>query len=237
MQRTDTLWRRGQFCRGMAGLTVLLLTLSWAGSAFAEQSVEAQRQAVIQGILDDNAGDPAGLVDAIKNIFGDLQGDEAVARAKQILDALPSELSDAQWASIKTAIGDKASDLVSSSASQSIMSQLAAKESALGKTQKAGDSVSSSVSQSTMSQLAAKESALGKTQKAGDSVSSSVSQSTMSQLAAKESALGKTLLQAKVITDEGDPADGGDARESSRASSAPMAPPQDQVDCTSASCQ
>jgi len=192
----------------MAGLTVLLLTLSWAGSAFAEQSVEAQRQAVIQGILDDNAGDPAGLVDAIKNIFGDLQGDEAVARAKQILDALPSELSDAQWASIKTAIGDKASDLVSSSASQSIMSQ-----------------------------LAAKESALGKTQKAGDSVSSSVSQSTMSQLAAKESALGKTLLQAKVITDEGDPADGGDARESSRASSAPMAPPQDQVDCTSASCQ
>ncbi|HIF99006.1 MAG TPA: hypothetical protein EYQ54_18625 [Myxococcales bacterium] len=208
MQRTDTLWRRGQFCRGMAGLTVLLLTLSWAGSAFAEQSVEAQRQAVIQGILDDNAGDPAGLVDAIKNIFGDLQGDEAVARAKQILDALPSELSDAQWASIKTAIGDKASDLVSSSASQSIMSQ-----------------------------LAAKESALGKTQKAGDSVSSSVSQSTMSQLAAKESALGKTLLQAKVITDEGDPADGGDARESSRASSAPMAPPQDQVDCTSASCQ
>ncbi len=208
MQRTDTLWRRGQFCRGMAGLTVLLLTLSWAGSAFAEQSVEAQRQAVIQGILDDNAGDPAGLVDAIKNIFGDHQGDEAVARAKQILDALPSELSDAQWASIKTAIGDKASDLVSSSASQSIMSQ-----------------------------LAAKESALGKTQKAGDSVSSSVSQSTMSQLAAKESALGKTLLQAKVITDEGDPADGGDARESSRASSAPMAPPQDQVDCTSASCQ
>ncbi len=208
MRRTNTLWRRGQFCRGMAGLTVLLLTLSWAGSAFAEQSVEAQRQAVIQGILDDNAGDPAGLVDAIKNIFGDHQGDEAVARAKQILDALPSELSDAQWASIKTAIGDKASDLVSSSASQSIMSQ-----------------------------LAAKESALGKTQKAGDSVSSSVSQSTMSQLAAKESALGKTLLQAKVITDEGDPADGGDARESSRASSAPMAPPQDQVDCTSASCQ
>jgi hypothetical protein len=135
MRRTNTLWRKGQFCRAMAGLKVLLLTLSWAGSATAQQSVEAQRQAVIQGILDDNAGDPAGLVDAIKNIFGNLQGAEAVARAQQLLAALPSELSDSQWASIKTAIGDKAGDLVSSSASQAIMSQLAAKESALGKTQ------------------------------------------------------------------------------------------------------
>ena len=162
----------------MAGLLALLFTLfftlSWVGSAFAQDSIEAQRQAVVQGIIADNAGDPAALQDAIENIFGNVQGDEAVARAQQILDALPSELSDAQWGAIKAAIGAKAGALISAGASQAINTQLAAKESALGKTQ----------------------------------------------------------LQASVVAE-----DGGESGENSSAAGAPSAPPQDQVNCTSASCE
>jgi hypothetical protein len=132
MQQLDMLRSNG---RATAALLALLLTLTWAGSAVAQQSVDAQRQAVVQGILADNADNPAALQAAIENIFGNVQGDEAVARAQQILDALPSELSDAQWGAIKAALGAKAGALISAGASQAINTQLAAKESALGKTQ------------------------------------------------------------------------------------------------------
>ena len=128
MRRLDTR-------RTVAVLLAMFLTLSWATGAFAQQSLEAQRRAVIEGILAETAGDPAALQTAIENIFGSLQGDEAVARAGQIIDALPSELSDAQWSAFKAAISAKAGALVSGAATQSIMAKLAAKESALGKTQ------------------------------------------------------------------------------------------------------
>ena len=135
MQRLDTLRSNGGLGRAPAALLALLLTLTWAGSAVAQQSVDAQRQAVVEGIIADNAGNPAALQSAIENIFGNVQGDEAVARAQQILSALPSELSDAQWAAIKAAIGAKAGALISAGATQAINTELAAKESALGKTQ------------------------------------------------------------------------------------------------------
>ena len=128
MRRLDTR-------RTVAVLLAMFLTLSWATGAFAQQSLEAQRRAVIEGILAETAGDPTALQAAIENIFGSLQGDEAVARAGQIIDALPSELSDAQWSAFKAAISAKAGALVSAGATQSIMAKLAAKESALGKTQ------------------------------------------------------------------------------------------------------
>ena len=184
MQQLDTLRSNGQAGRAMAGLLALLFTLfftlSWVGSASAQDSIEAQRQAVVQGIIADNADDPAALQAAIENIFGNVQGDEAVARAQQILDALPSELSDAQWGAIKAGIGAKAGALISAGASQSINAQLAAKESALGKTQ----------------------------------------------------------LQASVVTDDaGDDSDDGDSGDNSSAGGAPNAPPQDQVNCVSASCE
>ena len=174
MQRLDTLRSNGGLGRAPAALLALLLTLTWAGSAVAQQSVDAQRQAVVEGIIADNADNPAALQSAIENIFGNVQGDEAVARAQQILSALPSELSDAQWAAIKAAIGAKAGALISAGATQAINTELAAKESALGKTQ----------------------------------------------------------LQASVVAEEG-----GDTGESSSAGGAPNAPPQDQVNCTSASCE
>ena len=135
MQRLDTLRSNGQRGRVMAGLLALLFTLSWVGGAFAEESRGSQRQAVVQGIIADNADDPAALQDAIENIFGNVQGEDAVARAQQILDALPSELTDAQWGAIKAALGAKAGALNSLGASQAINTQLAAKESALGKAQ------------------------------------------------------------------------------------------------------
>jgi hypothetical protein len=119
----------------MAGLLALLFTLSWVGGAFAEESRGSQRQAVVQGIIADNADDPAALQDAIENIFGNVQGEDAVARAQQILDALPSQLTDAQWGAIKAALGAKAGALISTGATQAINTQLAAKESALGKAQ------------------------------------------------------------------------------------------------------
>ena len=187
MQMLGTPRSNGQGGRAMAALLALLFTLfctlSWAGSAFAQDSIEAQRQAVVQGIIADNADDPAALQDAIENIFGNVQGDEAVARAQQILDALPSELSDAQWGAIKAGIGAKAGALISAGASQSINAQLAAKESALGKAQ----------------------------------------------------------LQASVVTDDAgddsDAGDDGDSGDNSSAGGAPNAPPQDQVNCVSASCE
>lgn len=135
MQRLDMFRSNGRQGRATAALLALLLTLTWAGSAVAEQTPDAQRQAVIEGILADNADNPAALQDAIANIFGDVQGDQAIARAQQILSALPSELSDAQWAAIKAAIGEKASALISAGASQAINTELAAKESALRKSQ------------------------------------------------------------------------------------------------------
>ena len=135
MQRLDTLRSNGQRGRVMAGLLALLFTLSWVGGAFAEESRGSQRQAVVQGIIADNADDPAALQDAIENIFGNVEGEEAVARAQQILDALPSELTDAQWGAIKAALGAKAGALISTGAIQAINTQLAAKESALGKAQ------------------------------------------------------------------------------------------------------
>jgi hypothetical protein len=135
MQRLDTLRSNGQRGRVMAGLLALLFTLSWVGGAFAEESRGSQRQAVVQGIIADNADDPAALQDAIENIFGNVQGEDAVARAQQILDALPSQLTDAQWGAIKAALGAKAGALISTGAIQAINTQLAAKESALGKAQ------------------------------------------------------------------------------------------------------
>jgi hypothetical protein len=135
MQRLDTLRSNGQRGRVMAGLLALLFTLSWVGGAFAEESRGSQRQAVVQGIIADNADDPAALQDAIENIFGNVEGEEAVARAQQILDALPSQLTDAQWGAIKAALGAKAGALISTGAIQAINTQLAAKESALGKAQ------------------------------------------------------------------------------------------------------
>jgi hypothetical protein len=135
MQRLDMFRSNGRQGRATAALLALLFTLTWAGSAVAEQTPDAQRQAVIEGILADNADNPAALQDAIANIFGDVQGDQAIARAQQILSALPSELSDAQWAAIKAAIGAKASALISAGASQAINTELAAKESALRKSQ------------------------------------------------------------------------------------------------------
>jgi hypothetical protein len=133
MQRQDMFRSNGRQGRATAALLALLFTLTWAGSAVAEQTPDAQRQAVIEGILAANADNPAALQDAIANIFGDVQGDQAIARAQQILSALPSELSDAQWAAIKAAIGAKASALISAGASQAINTELAAKESALRK--------------------------------------------------------------------------------------------------------
>lgn len=174
MQRIDTLRGNGQGGRLMAGLLALLLTLSWVGGAFAQDSRGDQRQAVVQGIIADNAGDTAALQDAIENIFGNVQGEEAVARAQQILDALPPELTDAQWGAIKAAIGAKAGALISTRASTAINTQIAAKESARGKAQ----------------------------------------------------------LQASVVTE-----DSGGSGKSNSAGGAPSAPPLQQVNCASASCE
>ena len=130
MRRLDILLYSRFSALAMAVLMVLALG---ASGAYAADSLQAERQKVIQQILDTNKNDPAALEASIKNIFGDLQGDEAVARAQQILDALPSEMSDAQWGAVKAAITAKSSRLVSPAASTAIDEKLAAKESALGK--------------------------------------------------------------------------------------------------------
>lgn len=115
-------------------LLTLGLTLAAAGSAYGEESVQVRRQAAIQKILDDNAGDPDGMKNSIQKIFGDVQGDDAVVRTRQILDALPPDISDEDWEAIKAALSEKAGQLVSPAASQMIVEKLAAKESELGKT-------------------------------------------------------------------------------------------------------
>jgi len=112
-----------------------MLTLLAAGTAQA-QSPRAERQAAaIQQILSDNAGNAEGIKAEIKKIMGIVQGDRAVDRAQQILDALPSEISDAEWAAVKEALSERAAVLDSANASAAIGAKLAAKEIALGKTQ------------------------------------------------------------------------------------------------------
>ena len=163
--------RFGGLAIGLA-LTAVF-TLVAAGAAQA-QSLQAERQAVIQQILTDSSGDAAAVKAGLTHIFGDLQGDEAVARAQQILDALPSGISDSDWAAVKEALSEKAGALASAASSAAIGAKLAAKESELGKTQ----------------------------------------------------------LQAAVITD--DPTD--EAESSSKPYSPMNAPPQEEVICTSQSC-
>ena len=131
MRRLNGFLRAGL---GMALLVALVTVFTLAaGSASAADPLAAERQKVIQNILDTTKGDSAALEAQIKNIFGDLQGDDAVARAQQILDALPSDISDGQWAAIEKAIGEKASALSSEAAAATIGAQLTAKQSALGK--------------------------------------------------------------------------------------------------------
>lgn len=140
MRQLDTIRhaRRGRLA--VALLLTLALTLASAGSAYGEQSVLAKRNAAIrkmaiQKILDTNADNPDGVMDPIKKIFGEAQGNDAVVRTRQILDALPSDISDAQWGAIKAVLNEKAGQMISARASQLIVEKLAKKESELGKTQ------------------------------------------------------------------------------------------------------
>lgn len=87
------------------------LTLAVAGSAYGVESVQVKHQRVIQKILDDNAGNPDGVKNAIKKIFGDVQGNDAVLRTQQILDALPGDLSFEAWETIRAALEEKAMQL------------------------------------------------------------------------------------------------------------------------------
>ncbi len=135
MRRLDTLLHARLCGLAVALLLTLVLTLAAAGSAYGEQSREAKRQAVIQKILETHAGDLVAVKDAIKKIFGDRQGNTAVGLVQMILDALPSDISDAEWGAIKAALSEMAGQLDSAVASQSIVEKLAAKESARGKTQ------------------------------------------------------------------------------------------------------
>ena len=89
----------------------LALTLAVAGSAYGEDSVQVKHQKAIQKILDDNAGNPAGVKDAITKILGNVQGNGAVLRTQQILDALPVDLSFESWETIKAALEEKAMQL------------------------------------------------------------------------------------------------------------------------------
>ena len=128
--------RLGYFSRfGLGAFLATLMTFALVVSgASAQQSVEDQRKAVIQKILADGTGDAEKVKSGISNIFGDLQGDDAVKRAGQILDSLPSDISDKDWAAVKAALSAKATQLSSSSASQAILARIAATETALGKT-------------------------------------------------------------------------------------------------------
>lgn len=123
-------------CTGLGGLaTAFLIALVVSASgAYAADSSQAERQKMIQSILEKNKGDAAGLEASIQKVFGQVQGSEAVARAQQILDALPSEISDADWQAIKAALEAKASGLALPAASASIARKIAAKEAALSKT-------------------------------------------------------------------------------------------------------
>ncbi len=128
MRRFDTLLHARLHTR-LCGLAVALLlsfaltfalTLAVAGSAYGEESVQVKRQAAIQKILDDNAGNPDGMKDAIKKIFGDVQGNDAVLRTQQILDALPVDLSSEAWETIRAALEERAMQLGQGRASRSI---------------------------------------------------------------------------------------------------------------------
>lgn len=87
------------------------LTLAVAGSAYGEESLQVKHQMAIQKILDDNAGNPAGIKDAIKKLLGDVQGNDAVLRTQQILDALPVDLSFEAWETIRAALEERAMQL------------------------------------------------------------------------------------------------------------------------------
>ena len=128
--------RLGHFSRFGLGVSLAaLITLALVASgASAQQSVEDQRKAVVQQILDTGAGDADKVKAGISNVFGDLTGNDAVKRAGQILDSLPSDISDKDWAAVKAALSAKAGQLSSSSASQAILAKIAATETALGKT-------------------------------------------------------------------------------------------------------
>ena len=130
MRRFGTLLRFGLGVSLAALITLALV----ASGASAQQSVEDQRKDVIQQILADGAGDAGRIKSGISNVFGDLQGDDAVKRAGQILDSLPSDISDNDWAAVKAALSAKAAQLSSSSASQAILAKIASTETALGKT-------------------------------------------------------------------------------------------------------
>ena len=119
MRRFDTLLHARLHTRLYGRAVALLLsfaltfalTLAVAGSAYGEESVQVKHQLGIQKILDDNAGNPAGIKDAIKKIFGDVQGNDAVLRTQQILDALPGDLSFEAWETIRAALEEKAMQL------------------------------------------------------------------------------------------------------------------------------
>jgi thioredoxin-like negative regulator of GroEL len=126
----------GNFLRFGLGvsLAALIMLCLAAGSVSAQESLEDQRKAVIQQILDTSAGDADAVKSSIANLFGDLEGDEAVTRAGQLLDAVPSDISDSDWAAVKAALTAKAGQLSSSSASQAILAKIADTEVALQKT-------------------------------------------------------------------------------------------------------
>ena len=96
------------------------LVLAVAGSAYGVESIQDKNQTGIQKILDDNAGNPDGLKDAIKKVFGDVQGKDAVHRTQQILDALPEDLSFEDWETIRAALKESSMQLGRSRESRSI---------------------------------------------------------------------------------------------------------------------
>lgn len=118
MRRFDTLHARlhTRLCGRVVALLLSFaltfsLTLAVAGSAYGEDSAQIKHQLAIQKILDDNAGNPAGMKDAIKKILGDAQGNDAVFRTQEILDALPADISFEAWETIKAALEERAMQL------------------------------------------------------------------------------------------------------------------------------
>jgi hypothetical protein len=129
MRRFDTLLLHTRPHTRLGGQAVALLlsfaltfalTLAVAGSAYGEDSAQVKHQLAIQKILDDNAGNPAGVKDAIMKILGDAQGNAAVLRTQEILDALPADISVEAWETIKAALEERAMQLGQGMASTSI---------------------------------------------------------------------------------------------------------------------
>ena len=127
MRRFDTLHARlhTRLCGRAVALLLsfaltFALTLAVAGSAYGEDSAQVKHQLAIQKILDDNAGNPAGVKDAIKKILGNVQGNTAVLRTQEILDALPADLSFEAWETIKAALEERAMQLGQGMASRKI---------------------------------------------------------------------------------------------------------------------